>query len=1325
MLLHRVKNMNVVGIGASAGGLKALLDLFKSIPEEPNCAFVVVQHLSPDFKSMMSELLARISTIPIEYVKENTKLENNRIYLIPPKNFISITDGIFHLEDRNDKATQHAPIDLFFTSLAENYQNDAIAIILSGSGTDGTHGAQKVFENGGLVITQDDTAEFASMPESVNESGYFHKCLSPEKIFTVIKEYIETSILPVNITAPQDQNVLDILKAHTSIDYTHYKSSTLDRRIMRQISAREMTDVNQYTELLLKNTKTIDELNEDILIGVTEFFRDIDEFNFLDEEIAKRVLKTAPSECRVWIAGCSTGEEVYSIAICLHEAAERINYQGKICIFATDVNKKAIETASEGEYTQAKFTLMPDRLIQKYFDKSGGIYKIRSFIRKNIIFAQQNLLQDPPFTRMNLVSCRNMLIYLKLAAQEKLINMFHFCLQDEGILFLGSSEGLGSLEKKYHTIEKSHKFYQKLGQSHMPLRVSNEPTFRRDFQREIKNDQTTISKDLLKAYDYILAKELGEGFLVNSNHEIVHYFGKINQYMTGIVGRKEDNFVNSFEGDLKIALSTSFNKATKNKEYVLSKGVKHIAFDSSEKIVDLSVSPIAIEANNYLYHIAINEVDTTKPQVDDSTVSAINYEPDKELHQRVLDLESELKSTRENLQITVEELQTSNEELQATIEEMSAANEELQSTNEELHSVNEELYTVNAELEVKNNDLTELNQDMENLLINLDIGILFVDKELNIRKFNPSIASIFNLLDNDIGRPISHIAYHLDDQKGMNSQLIKVINTGQSISEEIKGVEGMELLKQVYPYKDSMGKIQGAILTFTKIAELKKLNNRLKLAIKTANIVWWDWDIENDEFTMYPGDWCILGYTPNDMKITSKTWYKMTHPDDLDRVKKSLDSALSSTEGYWESEHRYRTYQAKWAWVLDTGQVTHWSSDGRPLRMVGATQRIDKRKVNELRLQNLLKEARAAISAKSNFLTVISHEMRTPLNPILGLLDFMRDASTMEEVNEYVDLIREAAESLSGLINNILDYSSISSGHVEFIQQNVCFNQVLNSIYLEQKTKFEEKGLELKLKLPEDEVFSLGDQDYFTKAINHLVRNAFKFTKEGYCEIKLGATQKDAIITVTDTGIGIAPEKLEKIFDQFLQGNMSSTRAYEGLGLGLSSTKLLIEAMDGEISIVPDSKKTIFQILVPLSKLNSKVLQIETKIPKLDNVLLIEDDKYNQTTLRGYLKDTAYRIDVAESVFDGVQRYKESAYDLVILDFLLPDGDAIDFLSKVNDNHSNFLVYTANRLSLDQKLLHQFNVHKILDKPASKQKFSEAVQELLNTKYKNIEVAEK
>ena len=1302
--------MNVVGIGASAGGLKALLEFFKSTPEKPNCAFVVIQHLSPDFKSMMRELLSGTTKLPIEYVNENVSIELNKIYLIPPKYFITISDGIFHLEDRSIKETQHIPIDLFFSSLAKNFKEKAIAIILSGSGSDGTRGAKGIYQNGGLVIAQDESAEFNSMPKSVADSGYFHRCLSPEKIFPVIKEYIDTGVIPEHLPEKSERDVLDVLKAHTSIDYSHYKSSTLDRRILRQMNSRDINSIDEYGELLLKNTEAIDELNEDILIGVTEFFRDIEEFNYLKKNIAEKVLTPDSSECRIWLAGISTGEEVYSVAIVVNEVKEEIGYKGKICIFATDVNKKAIEIASDGEYPEDKFSVMDPYYVKKYFDKSGKGYKVKPFLRKDIIFAQQNILQDPPFTKLDLISCRNMLIYLKVSAQEKILNMFHFCLKDNGILFLGKSEGLGHLDKKYHTIEKNHKFYEKVGQSQIPYRVSNEPYSRKGLQRDPKNNQISIPKELLTAYDRILECEVGDGLLINSNSEVVHYFGRINEYMSGINGRKENNFINSFEGDLKIAISTSYSKSCKNKETVKSKGITYCRRDK-ETYIDVSVNPVSVGSNNYLYHISLSEKEDI--QETSEKVFTTNYQPDKELHHRISELESELKSTRENLQITVEELQTSNEELQATVEEMSVANEELQSTNEELHSVNEELYTVNAELEAKNTELLQLNQDMENLLISLDVGILFVDKNLNIRKFNPSIATIFNLIDNDIGRPINHIAYHLDDPKSLNDQLIKVINTDQSVSEEIKGIDGAELLKKIYPYKTSQGAIEGAILTFTRISEIKELNNRLNLAMKTANLVWWDWDIARDEFTMHPTDWCILGYNPSQMTISSNTWHRMTHPDDIARVKTSLDKSLNSQSGYWEFEHRFKNQLGNWSWVLNTGTVTHWSSDRKPLRMIGATQKIDKRKMNELRLASLLKEARASILAKSNFLSVISHEMKTPLNPILGLLDILDDVEDIKEIHNYTEIIREAAVNLDSLITDILDYSTISSGHVEFLQSECSLNDLLTNVYSEFEHRFTLKGIDLKLDLPQKQVFTLCDHAYLKKAIVKLVENSLKFTDSGECHLELISENNKALITIMDTGVGIEPNKLDVIFEKFNQSNMSNTRPHKGLGLGLSIAKLLVEGMEGGIEVSSDVASTKFYITLPLSKLDNEEVHKESKIEKLKRVLVIEDDDYNLVVLKGYLAPISYEIVTAKDIFEGIKHYSQSLFDLVILDFLMPDGDAIDFLSKVDDSLSHFIVFTENRFSLDQSLINQFNVSKVLDKPASKRKFMDCIAEIM------------
>ena len=833
----------IVAIGASAGGLYALEQFFDAMPPDSGMAFVVIQHLSPDFKSLMDDILARRTQMPIKRVVNGMAVEPDTVYLIPPKCQMTIAGGLLYLRDKAPQPFFELPIDIFLQSLADEAGERAVAIILSGTGSDGSRGAQAIHSKGGLVLMQSpDTAQFDGMPRSALATGKVDLELPPQQMPPLLLEFAKSPASVRNRTGiftgadeeTSDYNeIFSTLRRSFGLDFSKYKSATVGRRIARRIEMRQMPSVADYTVLLTGDSAEQDLLYHDLLIGVTEFFRDPEMYKVLEEQVLDQLLAglDPQEEVRIWSAGCATGEEPYSLAILLKEKAEKLQLPNRITIFATDVHRNSLEFASNGQYDLQRLANLSAERIERHFKKeSNGLYRVSPDLRKLVVFAPHNLTSDPPFTKIDLVCCRNLLIYLLPEEQERAISLFHYGLKLEGVLFLGSSEGLGIYASEFETLDNHAKLYRKKRDLRLALDFSSTRQLRVGTNLPLVQPGSTktvsMNRQVLHDYDQILLRNLPPGVLIDEERHILHYFGDVSPYLRPKVGRVEQDALQMVDDALHIAVNTALQRAAKQRETIQTNNIR-VLLGGVESLLDLVVDPIFDEKSRSLhYHIQFLRTRQAEP-LPALTGSQREFDAEQQYRQYISDLEAELQTGRETLQATIEELQTSNEELQATNEELLAANEELQSTNEELHSINEELYTVNAEFERKNNELRQLNLDHETLLTSLETGVIYLDRELRIRKFNPPVQSIFRLLPQDLGRPVDHISYALAEQTELMADLQAVLEGNGQIEREKQLPDGRWLLYRALPFCLDQSRIEGVILTFTDISGLKNAEQAL------------------------------------------------------------------------------------------------------------------------------------------------------------------------------------------------------------------------------------------------------------------------------------------------------------------------------------------------------------------------------------------------------------------------------------------------------------------------------------------------------------------
>lgn len=839
-----MKPTHVVAIGASAGGLESIERFFRSMPDQTGMAFVVIQHLSPDYKSLMDELITRFTAMPAKQVNEDTEIQANCIYLISPAQEMSVDGDVLKVKKRHKESGLFLPVNIFFRSLAASWGDKTIAVVLSGTGSDGAHGSLDVRDAGGAVLAESpETASFPGMPACVINTGCADAVLPPEDMPKFILEYIETpnrSAAASDGSDPSRDNdygvsgILELLRKSYRIDFNHYKPATITRRIERRLAQQiggGVLNIEEYREHLAEDSNALDALYKDLLIGVTRFFRDPEAFEILENVVIPQILEKVPrdSEIRVWDCGCSTGEEAYSIAILFLEVCEKHGRSPLLKILATDLHEESLALASSGVYKEDSFTDMPLHLKEKYFEALGdGCYKVVPSLRKHLLFSRHNLLNDPPFTKINLVSCRNLLIYFQSKAQLRALASFHYALEVSGTLFLGASESLAELTDEFEIVDRHAKIFRKLRDNRQITSGNffNTPLVTRQVEKGI------AATTQFKVYEAVMKMFVPEGILVNEQLEIMHVFGGAKRYLEMGDGRFTGDVIKLLPKELNLPLAAAHRNVVKTQQpaQLRSLGVTVGGQLESTRIGILPIAETGKFGQHFLVTISKDDVPTaTRPPIEE--LASFDEADGLNLHSQtkeyVLDLESELQRTRESLQTTVEELETSNEELQASNEELIASNEELQSTNEELHSVNEELYSVNAEHEVKIDELDRASANMRNLIESTDTATIFLDNAGQLRLFTPRAKDIFSFMPQDIGRDFRHFRDNINDEH-LLADIKEVMEKRTELMRQISGSKQQSFVRRCSIYRDTVGGVGGVVINYTDTTHLTAANRALE-----------------------------------------------------------------------------------------------------------------------------------------------------------------------------------------------------------------------------------------------------------------------------------------------------------------------------------------------------------------------------------------------------------------------------------------------------------------------------------------------------------------
>ena len=836
----------IVGMGGSAGSLEAFEQFFRNMPEDSGAAFVLISHLDPTQKGMMPELLQRYTKMKVFEAVDGMKVVPNCVYVIPSNRDMAILHGTLQLLEPTATRGLRLPIDFFFKHLGLDQKEKAVGIIISGMGSDGTAGLKTIKEHLGMVMVEDpETAKYDSMPRSAIDTGLADYIAPAEVLPTKLLAYIKQSSQPLSEHIGTEeqvvsavQKILVLLRGQTGNDFSLYKKNTVLRRIERRMNVHHMGKTEQYVRFLQDNPQEVELLFKELLIGVTSFFRDPEAFELLKKTIVPDILKNREKEraVRVWVPGCSTGEEAYSIAIIFSECLSKLRLKGnfKVQIFATDIDKAAIDKARQGVYpANIAADLSPERL-EHFFSKEDNKYQINKDIREMVVFAPHNVTMDPPFTRLDLISCRNLLIYLTAELQKKLMALFHYSLMPDGILFLGTSETIGRFIDQFSTVDTKWKIYQR---RHSVQTAADTVDFAHFYREAIPTGRAGGKQAAeLVSIPEVANRMLLEDFtppavFINEQGDVVYIHGRTGKYLEPPAGKANINIFAMAREGLKIELPGAIREAKSQNKVITLKGIK-VKTNGDFQTIDLTVKPVVqLGIQQSLFMLVFENV--SMPPKEEKTISGRTSSSSR-LKDINIELENELKHTKELLQNTSEEMQLSQEELKSTNEEMQSTNEELQSTNEELssskeemQSLNEEMMTVNAELQVKVDELTLSNSDMKNLLNRTEIATVFLDDDLNIRRFTPEATGIFNLIQSDIGRPISDIVSKLHCD-AIVTDVRKVLDSLMYKEAPVQAKDGHWYIMRIMPYRTPDNAIDGVVINFIDITTMKKLEISLQ-----------------------------------------------------------------------------------------------------------------------------------------------------------------------------------------------------------------------------------------------------------------------------------------------------------------------------------------------------------------------------------------------------------------------------------------------------------------------------------------------------------------
>ncbi|MFY9823617.1 MAG: chemotaxis protein CheB [Thermoanaerobaculia bacterium] len=1306
----------IVGIGASAGGLEAFRQLLQNLPADTGAAFVLVQHLDPKHESILPALLARSTAMPVGEVRDGVKIEPDHAYVIPSSMDLAITDGHLKLLPRAVAPERHMPIDLFFRTLAEVRAGRAIGVVLSGTASDGTLGLMAIKAAGGMCLAQDpQSAAFDGMPRNAIASGCVDAVLPPDGLALEIAKLTSSSYLrePGDSSAPEvlleaERVALDrlftLLKKATGKDLAGYKKPTLLRRIRRRMALRQIEELADYAKHLESHPSEVQDLYQDLLINVTSFFRDPQAFAALCQDVIPRLLqnRSADDPVRVWVPGCSTGEEVYSLAICLLESLDAVAAGPSIQIFGTDIRDSAVEKARAGYYLENITAEVSPGRLARFFAKVDGHFQVSKAVRDLCVFACHDLIRDPPFSHLDLISCRNVLIYLEPGVQRRVMANFHYALNRQGFLVLGSSETAGSSSDLFLPIDREYRVFTPLETVAHTIPGPGAGTYpggaafgtRAGAVSRDSGDRGEVQREA----DRILLNRYGPpGVLVDDNLEILQFRGDTHPYVEHPPGSANLSLPGMIQKGLLAGLRETIQEARATRAPV---GRQGLTFRHGKRFrsVDLEVVPVQGRSSGQLCFLVLF-AETQEDRVQPAAAQPLSPNaspPRQEKDRQIAQLERELATTQQYLQAVIEDQSAANEELQAANEEILSSNEELQSLNEELEtakeelqSSNEELNTLNDELRNRNLELGLLGDDLVNLLAGLHIPVVLLSPDLRLRRFTPAAARLMNLLPSDVNRPLSDIRPNFD-LPSLEVSILEAIETVTVIERQVQDRQGCWYSLRIRPYKTRDNRIDGAVMLLVDVDALKRAAVEVAEArdfadsiIETVRepllVLAAELRVERANRTFY--DTFRVGREETEGRFLHELGNGQW---DVSELRGALRSILADDHEIqdFEVEHEFPQIGRR-TMVLNARRVRR-EGQGAEKILVAIEDRTELKKVEEERAllfareQHAARQAEAAGRLKDEFLATVSHELRGPLSAMSGWIHVLGtdrvDAATLARG---LAAIERNVQAQARLVEDLLDAARITTGKLRLSPFIIDLLPVVEAAVETVRAAADAKGVVLDLAHDGGINAVLGDPDRLQQVAWNLLSNAVKFTPgEGRVEVWLGRQENFVQLRVRDTGQGISPEFLPHVFKRFRQEESSPARSQTGLGLGLSIVRNLTELHGGAVSVASpgEGQGATFTVSLPVPALliakppDGQPARLETgdgrPLAGL-RLLVVEDEPTGREMLVALLEQYGAEVVATASADEALTALERAVPDVLLSDIGMPGESGYDLLRRV------------------------------------------------------------
>jgi two-component system, chemotaxis family, CheB/CheR fusion protein len=1304
----------VVGIGASAGGIKALQAFFDAMPPDTGMAFVVVVHLSPRHESSLAEVLQPHTSMRVTQVMRTVAIEADHVYVIPPNRRLMMTGGHLRIEEFPGHDGR-AAIDVFFRSLAMAHRQNAIAIVLSGSGSDGAVGLKRIKEHGGVTLVQvPSEAEYDSMPRAAQAAGIVDFSLPvaemPDKLVALWRNLRSIALpMPEAPSVPRDEaqrmeealsGVLALLKARTGHDFNDYKRATIVRRLERRLQVNQLPDLPRYRDFLERHPSETRALLKDLLISVTNFFRDKEVFDKLGQDILPNLLadKALQDHVRAWVPACATGEEAYSIAMLVTECAERLGAAPAVQIFATDIDEEALQAARVGFYPESIALDVSETRLRRFFVRESGGYRVHSAIREMVMFAPHNVLRDPPFSRIDLVTCRNLLIYLNREVQTRVLDIFHFALRPRGYLVLGSSESVDDRSESFAPVDKVHRIFQAQPVGH-PFAIVPRSTVLMPLARP---GAPPAPPTLRQAGGMDLHLRLLEHYappsvVVNDQHEVLHLSESAGQFLKLTAGEPSFDLLRMAPPELRAPLRATLYQAFHTMEQVELRAPMHR--DDQPVELAVRVHPVREGASGRVYALVMfDERTANAPDAAHEELAPVQVSLLERLEQELGAARTQLRTTIEQYETQTEELRASNEELQAVNEELRSTTEELETSKEELQSMNEELGAVNQELKNKVEETAAINNDLQNFMASTDIAVLFVDRDKRVLRFTPPARDLFNLIPADLGRPLLDLHHRLEYPE-MAGDLDAVFETLTLREREIVGTGERWYLARILPYRTSEDRIDGAVLTFIDISsrrlaedELRRNAEWMRFVMDSAR----DYAIFTTDANGVVESWSggaarTFGWSRDE--ATGRPMHFIFTPEDRESGRPEEEMRKAREDGRAEDERWHlrkdgtRFYCSGIMAPIRNGKLRGYVKIARDLT---SRQQAEMEREQALaRERDIRLQLERANRQKDDFLATLSHELRNPLNLIMMQAQVLlrADAFKDEKSRHTAEIIYQTTATQARLVDDLLDVSRTLTGKLALQRQLLPLPFIVGDSIGALVREAEQKGVTLDLDLTAEPLLVQGDPARLRQIAWNLLSNAIKFTPAGG-KVSIGLVREgdQARLDVTDTGRGIDPAHLPHVFELYRQNPPVLTRSSGGLGIGLALVHQLVEAHSGRIEAHSEGvdRGTRFSVWLPLYDAASPEVQEPPTVAAHDGqsvpslkplmglgVLLVDDAEDAVGPMTELLEMEGAHVRGTTRPEEALVLAAQHDFDVIVSDLAMPGMDGLTLLRRIRSTTRN------------------------------------------------------